>query len=79
MAREATAIRVGSLRGITQQTQETQNAARAVVASALTTRSSRTIRSRVYSDTPAGFVYRNGAISEAGSSSIYWRRTSAAH
>ena len=58
LGREANAIRVGSLRGITQQTRETQNAARAVITSGSDyPQLPRTVRSKVYSDTPAGFVY----------------------
>lgn len=67
MEQEAAALRLGSVRAIRRQTQETLRASRAVVAVGLPgTRAASTIRSRFYPDTPAGFVYSSWGYFSGG-------------
>lgn len=53
MQQEAVAIQRGALAAIREQAAETLSQARAVVSAGLTARAARTIRSRIYADTPA--------------------------
>ena len=75
MAQEAAAVFAGAQRAVKRQTDETKNAARAVVNVGLTgssmfktgnRRVAQTIRSRDYPQTPAGFVHSTWGYFEGG-------------